>query len=194
MKTSRRKPRKESPVQIKDRIRELRRVLAADLLPNPRNWRIHPQQQRDALQAVLAEIGYANALLARETADGRLMLIDGHLRAETTPQTSVPVLVLDVTEEEADKLLATLDPLSSIAGTNSDKLAHLLEEIQTQSPALKALLTNLASRASPEAVVIANKVLEHQFNILITCTDEPQQTELLQRFTDEGLLCRALVV
>ena len=35
----------------------------------------------------------------------RLMIIDGHLRAETTPDAMVPVLVLDVTEEEADKIL-----------------------------------------------------------------------------------------
>jgi len=36
---------------------------------------------------------YAAALIARETADGKLELIDGHLRAETTPDTVVPVLV-----------------------------------------------------------------------------------------------------
>ena len=59
-----------------------------------------------ALRALLTEIGYADALIARELPDGQLQLIDGHLRAETTPDEQVPVLVLDVTEEEADKLLA----------------------------------------------------------------------------------------
>ena len=44
------------------------------------------------------------------------MLIDGHLRAETAPDMMVPVLVLDVTEEEADKLLLTLDPLAGRPG------------------------------------------------------------------------------
>ncbi len=72
-------------MQIRDRIKELRRVKAESLRPNPRNWRTHPPEQQDALRGVLAEIGYANALLARELADGTLMLIDGHLRAETTP-------------------------------------------------------------------------------------------------------------
>lgn len=72
-------------VKIQDRIRELRRVTARDLLPNPKNWRRHPKAQSDALRALLAEIGYADALLARELPDGRLMLVDGHLRAETTP-------------------------------------------------------------------------------------------------------------
>jgi hypothetical protein len=52
-------------------------------------------------------------LLARELPDGRLQLIDGHLRSDITPDMDVPVLILDITEAEADKLLATLDPLAS---------------------------------------------------------------------------------
>src|SRR5271163_3661464 len=100
---------------IRDRVRELRRVKAKDLLPNRKNWRVHPKAQASALRGLLAEVGYADALIARELSDGKLQLIDGHLRAETTPNAMVPVLVLDVTEEEADKLLLTLDPLAALA-------------------------------------------------------------------------------
>src|ERR1700731_400630 len=81
---------------IRDRVRELRRVRAGDLLSNPKNWRRHPKAQADALRGLYAEIGCADALIARELQDGRLMLIDGHLRAEITPDALVPVLVLDV--------------------------------------------------------------------------------------------------
>ena len=52
-------------MQIRDRIKELRRVPAANLRPNPRNWRTHPAEQQDALRGLLAEVGYAGALLAR---------------------------------------------------------------------------------------------------------------------------------
>jgi hypothetical protein len=100
---------------IRDRIRELRRVRAAELLPNPRNWRLHPASQRAALEGILREIGFADALLARELPDGRLELVDGHLRAETAPDQLVPVLVLDVNEAEANKILLTLDPLAAMA-------------------------------------------------------------------------------
>jgi len=62
------------------------------------------------------------ALLARELPDGALELIDGHLRAETTPDQEVPVLVLDVTEEEAAKLLAVIDPLGAMAEANQQAL------------------------------------------------------------------------
>ena len=54
------------PMQIRDRIRELRRVPARELRPHPRNWRTHSDRQRDVLRGVLAQVGYADALLARE--------------------------------------------------------------------------------------------------------------------------------
>lgn len=57
-------------VLIRDRTKDLRRVKARDLLVNPKNWRRHPKCQADALRGLLSEIGYADALLARELAAG----------------------------------------------------------------------------------------------------------------------------
>ena len=180
---------------IRDRIRELRRVRAAELLPDPKNWRTHPQAQQDALRAMLAEVGFADALLAREIAGGRLMLIDGHLRAETTPDALVPVLILDVDEAEAAKLLATIDPLAALAGTDRDKLDALLHDIDTGSAALQDMLAGLAQQHGlllVEPKTVAN-VIPEQFCILIECSSEQHQDELLLRFQAEGLTCRALL-
>src|ERR1700677_4529306 len=129
---------------IRDRILELRRVTARELVPNPKNWRRHPARQAAALRGVLTEIGYADALLARELADGRLMLIDGHLRAETTPESVVPVLVLDVPEAEADKLLLTLDPLAAMAESDSERIETLLQTVRTDDSAVEGLLRRTA--------------------------------------------------
>jgi hypothetical protein len=126
-------------MKIRDRIRELRRVRASELVPNEKNWRRHPKAQSNALRGLLAEIGYEDALIARELPDGRLGLIDGHLRAETTPKMEVPVLVLDVTEEEADKLLLTLDPLASMAEGDQAAVKALLETVRTDSAAVVAI-------------------------------------------------------
>jgi DNA modification methylase len=131
-------------MQIRNRVRELRTMRAGDLRPSPRNWRTHPPAQRDALQGVLAEIGYADALLARELEDGSLELIDGHLRAETTPDMEVPVLVLDVNEEEAGRILLTLDPMAALAGVDTEALAALMEELNFDSDAVEAMLNDLA--------------------------------------------------
>jgi len=131
-------------MHIKDRVKELRRVRASELVPNPKNWRTHPQGQQDALKGVLAEIGYADALLVRELTDGSLMLIDGHLRAEATPDALVPVLVLDVNEHEADQLLATLDPLAAMAKADAAKLDELLKTVEMSSAAVTDMLKDLA--------------------------------------------------
>jgi DNA modification methylase len=131
-------------IRIPDRIKELRRVRARDLLPNPKNWRRHPKSQVDALRGLLTEVGYADALLARELSDGKLMLIDGHLRRETTPDVLVPVLVLDVTEEEADKILATHDPLTAMAESDAERLKVLLATVRTDSDAVQELLKRTA--------------------------------------------------
>lgn len=134
-------------MQFRDRIKELRRVHSSMLRPNPRNWRTHPQAQQDALRGVLAEVGIADAVLARECEDGGLMLLDGHLRVETLPDAEIPVLILDVTEAEGDKILATLDPLAAMAEADANKLDELLREVETGSQALADMLTELADEA-----------------------------------------------
>jgi DNA modification methylase len=132
-------------MKIRDRIRELRRVPARDLVPNPRNWRRHPSVQQDALKGLLTELGYCDATIARQLPDGRLQLIDGHLRCETTPDFAVPVLVLDVSEEEADKLLLSLDPLASLAHADGTALTSLLASVDTESEAVQSMFRDLAA-------------------------------------------------
>ena len=134
-------------MQIRDRIKELRRVKASELLPNPKNWRTHPVAQQDALRGVLAEVGYADALIARETPEG-LMLVDGHLRAETTPDSDVPVLVLDIDEAEADLILATLDPLAAMAEADTAQMRGLLDGI-AETDGMADLFATLRQEYAP---------------------------------------------
>ena len=58
-----RAPSQNKTAKFRNRIKGLRWVRAGDLRSNPKNWRRHPQAQRDALRGLLEEIGYADALL-----------------------------------------------------------------------------------------------------------------------------------
>lgn len=185
-------------MHIRDRIRELRRVSAGQLRPNPRNWRTHPPSQRAALQGLLAEIGYADALLARELPDGTLELIDGHLRAELTPQAEVPVLVLDLDPREADKLLALLDPLAALAETDGAKLTALLAGLDTRSAAVQIVVDDLAARA---AASLGGEVADADppevdvprlFQLVVECANEAEQRALFERLRGEGRKVRLL--
>jgi len=132
---------------FRDRIKELRRVKAEKLVPHPKNWRIHGDNQKSAIRGLLTEIGYADACIARELPDGTLQLLDGHMRAGLSPKQKVPVLIVDLTDEEAEKLVLTLDPISTLAESDPEKLAELAAEVETQSEALRALIDSLMPEA-----------------------------------------------
>src|SRR5262249_12684017 len=160
-----------------------------------------PPAQQDALRGVLAEIGYAGALLARELDDGTLELIDGHLRAETTPDFPVPVLILDLTADEADKLLATHDPLGAMAGIDPNAVQSLLLNVATDNAAVQEMLSKVASQAQLEnnaqnhfAPAGPEPEIQALFQLVIQCQDEHQQQELYNRLTTEGLNCRVLTL
>ncbi len=183
-------------MQIRDRIQELRRVRAGSLRPHPRNWRTHPPAQQAALRGILAEVGFADALLARELPDGSLELIDGHLRAELTPDALVPVLVLDVTEDEALKLLAALDPLSAAAETDAAMFKSVLADVHTESEALATLLADLAEQ-NPVATELDESATDDlafppSYQVVVQCEDEDQQREVYERLRAEGFKCRVL--
>ena len=118
----------QSEQKIQDRIKSLRRIRAGDLLPNPANWRNHPREQRDAVQGLLASIGHSKAAIGYETKRG-VQLIDGHLRASLDPDERIPVLMLDITAAEGQKLLATHDPIGMLATSDSTAMRSLLDRI-----------------------------------------------------------------
>lgn len=137
--------------RLQDRIKELRRVPGSELRANPLNFRTHPESQRSALAGVLEEVGIAAALIARETPEG-LLLIDGHLRAEDYGDVEWPVLILDVTESEAELLLATLDPIAAMAGMDATTAQNLISRLNSpeNQGALNDLIGSLQSQADHE--------------------------------------------
>ena len=183
---------------MRDRVKELRRVPASELRKNPRNWRTHPPAQEAALRGILDEIGFADAMIARETEDG-LELIDGHLRRDVMGDQEVPVLVLDVTEEEADQLLLTLDPLAMMAHADQDQLLELLDANPFESDAVNAMLEALANGerdVMPDLSDVDTSdrdMGDGAFQVLVDCTTEAEQGELLIRMETEGFKCHSII-
>ena len=146
-------------------------------------------------------MGYADALLARELADGSLELVDGHLRAETTPDAVVPVLVLDVTQEEADKILLTLDPLAALAGHDQERLAELLANTEFASPQLEELARRSGPAMLPQRIerwpTRADRPeveIPESFQVVVECDDEDEQQAVYTRMREEGYKCRVLTL
>lgn len=129
----------------KVRIKELKMLKASSLIAHAKNFRKHPEEQSDALRYVLDNIGYTDALLAREV-NGEFHLLDGHLRAELSGDDEVPVLILDVTEDEANKILATHDHITSMAKVDAEILGSLIKDIDevffSQNAAMRKMVSD----------------------------------------------------
>src|SRR5215471_20888796 len=124
---------------IRNRIIEHVSVRAGDLVPHPNNWRRHPPDQRRALEDSLSELGDIRSLLGYRLPDGRIQLIDGHLRRDIDPERLVIVELVDLSEEEAAKALLTLDPLAALAETDAKAAQVLAAALQTESASLRGL-------------------------------------------------------
>src|SRR5258706_13570498 len=166
---------------IRNRIKAHRRVRAGDLVAHKFNFRSHPAHQRAALEALYQEVGFARSLLAYELPDGRLKLIDGHLRRDIDPNMEVEVEVLDVTEEEARTLLLSIDPLAALA-EDQQQLRERLQELVPEVPEDLRLAWEAAARAAiespPAETRSARTGIPEQFAIMVECRDEAQQVEL----------------
>jgi hypothetical protein len=181
---------------IRNRIKGHRRVRAVDLVPHEWNYRLHPEVQKAALEAIYRDVGFARSLLASELPDGRLKLIDGHLRRDLDLDMEVEVEILDVTEEEARALLLSIDPLAALAQSQEQLRDRLQELTPAVSPELQAAWQAAAEASQathPAARRPREQSIPEQFLVLVTCRDEKHQVELLGRFQGEGLECRALL-
>lgn len=114
------------------------------LMANPRNWRIHPKAQQDALAGALDQVGWVQRVIVnRQTGH----LVDGHLRVElalSRGEPTVPVEYVDLTPEEEGLVLASLDPIAAMAGQDDEKLRQLIAEVEFDSKALEEALEALA--------------------------------------------------
>ena len=117
------------------------------LIPNEKNWRLHPERQKRALAGVLGDVGWVQQVVVNRRT-GRL--VDGHLRvalALERAETEVPVVYVDLDEREEALVLATLDPLAALADVDAGKLEALLREVRLDDPAVNDMLTELAKNA-----------------------------------------------
>lgn len=177
-------------MDYRNRVIGLEYIHSRDLDNHPGNWRDHPKPQVEALRGVLSEVGVAGALLAyrSERNGGKMTTIDGHLRKDAAPQTW-PVLVLDVTDAEADYILATHDPLAAMAQADAAALDALLASVNSGDAAVQALLAELAEDAglyTPSENEPYTREIKSP--VYIPTGEKPKTSELFDRSRTEQLM------
>lgn len=125
-------------------------VPPADLIANPANWRMHPQRQRDVLDASLATLGWIVPVIVN-TETGHL--IDGHARVEQAlahGAVQVPVVYVRLTIEQERLALATFDPITSMAGISGEQFEQLMQELVTSDQTLATFIEELSAQTADQ--------------------------------------------
>lgn len=140
---------------IKDRYIETIICSARELKEHPQNWRRHPESQQRAMDEIFHRIGKTTALQGTRLADGSIQIFDGHLRKDLLKDEDVRVDIYDLTQQEVLYVLATHDPVSTMAEADQDLLDSLLSEVGKDLPGdiageLEKLLDSTPSSSDTE--------------------------------------------
>ena len=167
------------------------------LLANPRNWRVHPKGQQDALAGALDEVGWVTGVIVNRRSG---CVVDGHLRvslAISRGEVSVPVQYVDLDDREEAIVLASLDPIGALAGRDHGLLAKLVDGLEVGSDALGQLLAasaGLGGAVGEDHVDGPTFRYEEQYAVTVMCRDAAEQERVYEELTARGLECRVVVV
>jgi ParB-like chromosome segregation protein Spo0J len=175
----------------------------SDLTPWVKNPKpIRPSDVREMGKSI-RRFGFGAPIVAR-LANGEV--IEGHLRLAAAIQLKlerVPVRYLDITEDEAHLLALAALKFEDRRPKDEEQIAEVLADLAQRNVDLsdgtsfadreldKILGTIVAPGHSPQPTGKASTGLVYR--IVVDCTDEAHQAELMERFDAEGIVCRPLM-
>ena len=183
-------------MEIKNRIIGEGMENPEQLLANPKNWRTHPQFQQEALTGVLKEVGFVQRVIVNKRTG---YIVDGHARVmiALSENSEIPVLYVDLSEEEEALILATLDPIGTLAGVDDEQLRSLLDEVNTGDSALMQLLDKIAIDAGLVPPIHEqnqfNEVKDsNKFILMVEFENEGQLQNAYEEYNRRGLQCKII--
>ncbi len=116
--------------RFRNRVIEMTVIRAGDLLTHEGNPFVPTEFQMEALEGDLEEIGITDVLKVYRSArhDDKLTLLDGHKRTAVHPDQLWPVVILDLTDDEADTQIIFHNTLGQWTQTDAVKMDALLKK------------------------------------------------------------------
>lgn len=169
----------------------------ADLTPYARNARTHSAAQVDEIVASIREWGWTVPVVVDEEGG----IIAGHGRVMAAVKmglTEVPVVVArGWTEVQKRTYILADNKLGLNSGWDGQLLAIEMSDLKSLDANLG--LAGFSEREitrtlrSLETGAETGQLGDLEFRVVVDCTSEEHQAELLQRLKREGLKCRALI-
>ena len=134
---------------VRNRIIGHVELLPAEILDHPGQAWDHPRAQAEILTGILHEVGIVDEILVYKSAraGNKYVTPDGHLRKSLDPRKKWPCTVLDLSDEEADYVLATKDPVAMLKQTNAAALDALLASVSSNNAAVQQMFADIATQA-----------------------------------------------
>lgn len=161
-----------------------------------RPWVHNPRNNDVAVPRVaesIREFGFAAPIVAQAKTE---RVIAGHTRLKAALALgleSVPVRYLDVTDAQADRLAVADNKLGEIAEWDEVGLAKLLKDATIHEAMSMGFEPNELAKLMKVDAPAEQTDIDVRYQIVIACSDESEQAELLERFESEGLDCKALM-
>ena len=123
-----------------NRIVESGEVAVAEVIDNPRNWRLHDSLQQSVLEDVIDQVGLVSHIIVNRRTG---FLVDGHLRvllARKRGEETLPAVFVDLSEEVEAKVLLTHDTLADGSLRDTQKYSALRDQLDQSGLSLAKLL------------------------------------------------------
>jgi len=167
------------------------------LIPYARNARTHSDEQIAQIAASIKQWGVTNPPLIR--ADG--VIIAGHgrvLAARRLGLQELPVLVAEGwTESQIRAYVIADNKLALNAEWDADLLKlEVTDLMAAQFDMTLAGFSNAELQAFTDPEALARDMGEMgdmEYRVIVDCDSEQHQAQLLERFNEQGLTCRALI-
>ena len=176
----------------------------ADLVPDPHNRRAHPTRNAALIAASLKDVGPARSIVIDEdnVVHAGNGVVAGALAAGITKlkivdvdgETLVAVRRSGLSAEQKTRLALYDNRTAELAEWNVPQLeADLIDGTDLSAFFSEKELDKLLKRQPAAEAGAASETLAGQYLVVLTCATEAEQVRLLERFTAEGLNCKALV-
>lgn len=169
-----------------------------DLLANPLNWRVHPDEQRDLLTAVMRNYGIVQNIIVNKRTGH---VVDGHLRVKIAMQQGVqalPVTYIDVTPEVEKSILAAFDSVGAMAVCDDVMFRVLVDDIRTFDPPLADALDNLdmntlsADGGSSHGHDPDEPGDVDKYDVVVSFRSASAQSKFVRELNRRGIKCRTV--
>jgi ParB-like chromosome segregation protein Spo0J len=198
-------PMAASPIRIVNQRTKV--VPVENVQPHPKNVN---HSELGAISESIVKNGFYGSLIVQESTG---YILAGTHRWQAVQQAGgkeVPVTFVDVSDEEALRIMLADNRTTRLGQDDPEALANLLQEILDGAGSLAGTgftdddLASIFEGLDPDETLPSEPAagrsgrdqsgeLKEQFQVLVTCDSEQKQAQLLEELGAKGWNCRALI-